>query len=484
MKPASHGTIIADLGSKAKILSDKIEVVRRDFSDVQSESKDIQRIRQTFNETLSATWVPLAQKLTDIDGLKTLDRVLDDMDVFLSELHRIVLSPRRTRLENQLSNWLGAWLEQSIPWNEFLRETTDEQLNTLEVLIQELEAAKLNHQTIENIWIYWIKYQVSELEDKEKHFENLLTWLTHVRQTRNEALELDQFLETIENEGYDNPVLRKVKQKWLQDRLTELSEVTPRQPNLDLSSKRDDYESNWSNLSSILILLKTNMQDLSDSETELINRAVNDWSRVSADLVQSLVHKLAEAAKCRRTIQETPQLSLANQSLLEPPMKSVENLLKSRPQLPEPSQVESFDEYLERLKGEHSGLSEWLNQFEKVADQLEQQTYWWTDQASKFHLQDELDFFSTAFSHPSSLSDIVQTHNRMVKAQEEVRRLLRKELSDEENTVFNTILQYSDGERISLSQVVDALKSETNDYLGALVSLSEKNLIQLEIVLE
>lgn len=479
---ADPETAVESLDAEVTALSNKIERIEADFADLQSRQEDVQSTTQAFVENLGPTWAQLVQRLADLDSYVALQDAIEDTEDFLAELHRVVLHPRRARLERGFDEWLATWSAVEIPWDEFLEEAKDEELSELENWLDSREVPELDDSGLAAVWRGWVDHQAQELNDKEKRFETLRSWLTHFAKNEAEALGLDQFL-TSTAEGDDaHPVIDTIEHKWLNDLRQRVAALQARQHDLGLAAQLEDAKSSWEEVHRVMAPLRASLQGLSTDEISLIDGFVDSWDEVTASEIQSLIEDLATVAAQKRRLLETQQLSLNGASLADPALGIVQDLVETRPRTPDAARSGSLPAYQDELERATERLDVWMTEFGAAEAFLRRQTAILTERASAYDLDDQLEQLHEMVSNIVSLRDLVDTHNRLIEIRDEIYHLRREELTEEEKEALAELLRYSGREGVSLADLTQQLETQARDSLALVASLVDKDFIQVDVV--
>ncbi len=321
----------------------------------------------------------------------------------------------------------------------------------------------------------------TEIEQKEKTFGNLISWIEHCRSNLNDVLALDEFVKNVAEQYDDYALIKDIQERWLDNRLGQLSELKTKLYDLGLREKKETYKSNYENLQTTFSSLKMLLQGLSKDEVLLVEDTITKLGQIDTEGIQELIKKLEELTQFKIHFKETKQLLSGNIPLAKPSLKSVTDLTKDIPKDVDPAKSDTLDIYLRKWNETDNNRTAWLEKFNGVIEDLQQEVSSWKKLPPEHQLAVELAELEALTNNLNTLEEVKKAHNGIVKVGEEIRVFLEKELKEDARDVLDMILKLrSSGKvRFSINELGD--KFQTQNSLKVLLNLSEKKFISLEI---
>lgn len=461
-----------------------IDEIEEALEAVRTDETDFSSVQTLFATELSKRWSELDSKLSSQDDWQTIDKVVQDVQDFLEDLHKGVLSPRRTQLDSRFDEWLGKWsVEHKDALEPFLDNADDEDLTYLEKLIEEIEKIEINDELIQQQLTEWLSHQVKQLAQTEKRVANLKVWLKQIRDIISEAYELDGSLEDIAEsiQHLDNDILQLIGKKWFSSEHQNLTDVNTEQHDPAYAARKDKVVSSWEAVSRKLRTLGVSLGSLNSGERTLVSKDIEGSSMAEAIAIDKLTDELSRLIEVREKLRETPQLQADDASLKRPEIESVGDLWNKRPNLPEPRQSENLEAHISDLRHAESRLEEWLESYDQVSDQLDEMCSTWGELAAAHDVQEAVKGIEEMNRARENLGDLARIHNSLLEITGCIRRELKRDLPEDEKAMFEVVL-----DRISRGEErLDVVDFEADIHqkncIEVLGRLAKKKLVRIEV---
>ena len=447
---------------------------------------DLGLMRQSFVGQLGVEWDELLSGAGSFSTGTELQQRAQRFDKFLTRLQNIVLQPRRSLTAQRLDEWLASWKPGRIPWLEYLRDADDDSLDEIDDILGEVDTAELADSVVQEIAHDWLAYWLGRLKTQERSAKILAEWILHVNYGLYHAQQYahefiaDQVVVAIQET--EQPLLRMMRERWLNERRAALRQRDVKVDALGLDELKARDEADWGDFQSALHALEPALQDRSQSELALIERAIAGWDAMAPESVRALVRSLSDVARITLRLKDFAKTHAVDE-FYEPASEDVAELVGSRPAEPDAAVIPSLTQLIDAFAKLEVDVNVWEQRFGEVAERVQRDAQRWDRAPLPEELRVQIELGNDLLDDIATLKDLAEADGKVAERNRRVRESVEQSLSTQERQLWEALNERrARGEARADMLALSALM-EPSELLAALLGLNEKRFIHLEVVL-
>lgn len=474
---------MSDLVQKVERLRDTAERMENQIDGVKPDDLDL--IRTAYTARLAQEWSALSKTAQPPNTREELQQRIEKLSHFVERFADVVQQPRRAGIAQELNLWLQSWVQQgNVKWQEYLEDATDEQLETTETQLDELEQPGLGDEKIETVVRKWLKYQVKRLNATEKRASHVIGWLERVNQNLVDAHTLvDELLSPILDrtpEEGEHPIITQIRKAWgeqLRACFTEISIEVESLPLDDCLTKNWDK---WQTIQSGLTNLGAALATCNEAEIALVQKQVNSWQSVDDTQISELLKAIAELRNIEEWRKQHSSFLDGDITDTITATPEIQKLVENRPSMPSPAKYPSLIKFQTEMKKYKENAEAWLEQCDEVYSDIQGQLENWQDSLLPENIRNKFIQIAENWDDLSSLAQLAKMSRELRNAEEQAQEYVKKSLGPEERTIWENLqsLKKEGKTTVNLYEI-----DTDEDGINAIAKLAKQGLIRVRIEL-